>query len=140
MITDAFFVKALRESDVNDMVEGRIFGTVDDETEPDSASVPSLVVFYEGTQNDQEGKDDKYESEVDVDTITVGVSAKSREQLAVLTRAVRKAIRDYVCDHPHGEVEIVDYQFSAGRVSYDWEKPCWWQELTWQCDVCNELD
>lgn len=142
MITDAFFVAALRASDdVNTLTGGRIFGTVDSETEPDSESVPSVVVYYEGTQNDDETKDDEMEGTVDVDTITVGVSAESRSQLATLAKAVRNAVRDAVSgqDDDDADVVILDYRFSAGRVSFDWEKPCWWQELTWQCEVENDV-
>lgn len=144
LVTDKFFAKALFASeDLDDMVGGRIYNTVDDEQDPDSAEIPSVIIFNNGTINQQESKDDDVESDYDTDTITLGISAKTREQLADIVTLVRGIIREAANAFNDTDAEslgfwLEGYNFSSSEVSYDYEKPCYWQELTYQCETLNK--
>lgn len=144
LVTDKFFAKALRESEELDaLLDGRIFNTVDDEIDPDSASVPSVFIFNQGTTNDLGTKDEPYESDTDRDNIMLGISAENRKQLGEIATLVRQVIRETAIDTTCSEwtdlgFTIVDYTFTASGVTWDQMKPCYWQELNYACETTNE--
>lgn len=143
LVTDKFFAKALSsDEDVQAAVEGRIFNTVDDEIDPDSAAIPSIFIINNGTQNDQGTKDESYESETDRDNIMLGISARTREELGNIATLVRKVIKETALDTTSSEWEdlgfiLEDYNFTASSVTWDAMKPCYWQELNYQCETTN---
>lgn len=143
LVTDKFFAKALSsDEDVQAAVEGRIFNTVDDEIDPDSAAIPSIFIINNGTQNDQGTKDESYESETDRDNIMLGISARTREELGNIATLVRKVIKETALDTTSSEWEALgfvleDYNFNASSVTWDAMKPCYWQELNYQCETTN---
>lgn len=143
LVTDKFFAKALRESvELNELVEGRIFNTVDDEIDPDSAAIPSVFIFNLGTQNDQGTKDNGCESDTDHDNIMLGISAKKREELGQIATLVRSVVRDAVADLEKEDWQslsfyIDGYTFTASGVTWDQLKPCFWQELNYACETIN---
>lgn len=125
------------------MVDGRIYNTVDDELNPDSADIPSIIIFNAGTVNQQDSKDDGVESDHDIDTITIGISARTRSELADIATLVRSVIRqaaDAFSDADETELGfwLDNYNFNASQVSFDFEKPCYWQELNYQCETTNQ--
>lgn len=143
LVTDKFFAKALRESEELDaLLDGRIFNTVDDEINRDSAAIPSIFIFNQGTTNDQGTKDEPYESDTDRDNIMLGISAKTREELGEIATLVRQVIRETAIDTTCSEwtdlgFTIFDYTFTASGVTWDDMKPCYWQELNYQCETDN---
>lgn len=107
----------------------------------DNAPLPYIVVHYDGMQNQNETKDDSYEGDVDVVQIGITVCAQTRYQLGELTETVRATIRQYFAEHQGDDTDVDnelipdDMTISAGGVMYDPAKPCYWQELNYQCDT-----
>lgn len=117
----------------------RLYGTairLPDE-EADNVPVPYVIVTFDGLTNDQGTKDDRYESPYDTVNIGVEVTAKTLDDLHDLTQMVRDTILAYLREN---DTAIEDYQFAAQQIQYDSLKPCYWQVLTYQCDVINSND
>lgn len=111
---------------------GTAIGLPDDDA--DNVPVPYVIVTFDGLTNDQGTKDDYYESENDTVNIGIEVTAKTLDDLHDLTQMVRDTILSYLRNN---DTAIMDYQFSAQQIQYDSQKPCYWQVLTYQCDVDN---
>lgn len=151
LATDSIFVSALQSN--SDLLEKlteyidddgniqydetpRLYGTAiglpDDDAE--NVPVPYVIVTFDGLTNDQGTKDDRYESDYDTVNIGVEVTAKTLDDLHDLTQMVRDTILSYLRTT---DTAIQDYQFTAQQIQYDSLKPCYWQVLTYQCDVYN---
>jgi hypothetical protein len=154
LATDSIFVTALQSNsdlleklteyiDDDDNVQydetPRLYGTAiglpDDDA--DNVPVPYVIVTFDGLTNDQGTKDDRYESSYDTVNIGVEVTAKTLDDLHDLTQMVRDTILAYLREN---DTAIEDYQFAAQQIQYDSLKPCYWQVLTYQCDVINSND
>lgn len=143
--TDIIFVKAIKsDASILAMLKaGDVYNTtiaMPDE-DLDNAPVPYAIVAFDGLVNDQSTKDD-YEGDTDTVTVYIEIAARTRPELGTIAKKIRKAVRRYFMesdetDEDHGVVPY-DYQFSASRVSYDPLKPCYWQTLTYQCDMNND--
>jgi hypothetical protein len=117
----------------------RLYGTaigLPDE-DADNVPVPYVIVTFDGLTNDQGTKDDRYESDYDTVNIGVEVTAKTLDDLHTLTQMVRDTILSYL---RATDTAIMDYNFAAQQIQYDSLKPCYWQVLTYQCDVNNTYD
>lgn len=145
--TDIIFVAAIKSDDdlLRQLKAGDVYNTaiaLPDE-EADNAPVPYVIVAQGEVVNGQTTKDD-YESDTDSVTITIEVAAKTRPELAALANRIRKAVRRYFQNASEGDDDFdmvpIDYQFSAKPVTYDPLKPCYWMELTYQCEVYTNLD
>lgn len=138
--TDSIFIAALSASDdIMEAVGGRIYDTAiplpDDEAE--NTPVPYIIVTFDSLQNDQTTKDDRYESEYDKVQIGIEVVGQTLGQLHDLTQMVRDVILDYFRNNA---TAVEYYDFSAQAIRYDGDKPCYWQVLSYQCEVNNEYD
>lgn len=154
LATDSIFVSALQSN--SDLLEKltesldddgttvidetpRLYGTAiglpDEDAE--NVPVPYIIVTFNGLTNDLGTKDDRYESQYDTVNIGVEVTAKTLDDLHTLTQMVRDTILSYLRTN---ETAIMDYQFAAQQIQYDSLKPCYWQVLTYQCDVYNKYD
>lgn len=140
LATDSIFVDALKSnSTLVESVGGRIYGTaipLPDE-DADNAPVPYLIVTFDGLQNDVDSKDDEMESDTDKVNISIEVVGETLAKLHELTQAVRDTVRDYLATN---DTDITEYQFGAQAIQYDSLKPCYWQVLTYQCDVENLMN
>ena len=154
LATDSIFVSALQSNselqeklteyiDDDDNVQydetPRLYGTaigLPDE-DADNVPVPYVIVTFDGLTNDQGTKDDRYESENDTVNIGVEVTAKTLDDLHELTQMVRDTILSYLRTN---DTAIMDYNFAAQQIQYDSMKPCYWQMITYQCDVMNTND
>ena len=145
LITDAIFVKALRSNAelIEQLPAGDVYNTAIalPEEDADNAPVPYIIVSFDGLQNQDQTKDDDFEAESDNVQIGVTVCAETRPQLGELAMAVRRTVREYFREH-QGDDSDEDYQLipddmtlSAQPVQYDSLKPCYWQQLTYQCDT-----
>ena len=114
---------------------GTAIGLPDEDAE--NVPVPYVIVTFDGLTNDQGTKDNRYESPYDTVNIGVEVTAKTLDDLHTLTQMVRDTILSYLRAN---ETAIMDYQFAAQQIQYDSLKPCYWQVLTYQCDVYNKYD
>ena len=154
LATDSIFVSALQSNselleklteyidddgniqyDETPRLYGTAIGLPDDDA--DNVPVPYVIVTFDGLTNDQGTKDDRYESEYDTVNIGVEVTAKTLDDLHDLTQMVRDTILSYLRAN---DTAIEDYQFAAQQIQYDSLKPCYWQVLTYQCDVINTND
>ena len=118
-------------------IGGRIYGTsipLPDE-DADNVDVPYIIVTFNGLTNDQGTKDDRYESRYDKVEIGVEVTAKTLDDLHVLTEMVRDTILSYLRSR---STAVSDYLFTAEGIQYDSMKPCYWQVLRYQCDTIND--
>ena len=140
LATDSIFVDALKSnSTLVKSVGGRIYGTaipLPDE-DADNAPVPYLIVTFDGLNNDVDSKDDEMESDTDKVNISIEVVGETLAKLHELTQAVRDTVRDYLATN---DTDITEYQFGAQAIQYDSLKPCYWQVLTYQCDVENLMN
>lgn len=140
LATDSIFVDALKSnSTLVESVGGRIYGTaipLPDE-DADNAPVPYLIVTFDGLNNDVDSKDDEMESDTDKVNISIEVVGETLAKLHELTQAVRDTVRNYLAAN---DTIIIEYQFGAQQIQYDSMKPCYWQVLTYQCDVENLMN
>lgn len=143
--TDIVFVKALQSNEglMASLPAGGVYNPAIPMPEDDveNAPIPYIIVGLSGVQNDDSYKDNDFEGDTDHVQISIIVCAKSREQLGDLTEDVRLTIREYFEEHQdddsdHDYVLIPqEMVFSAGPVNYDSRKPCFWQELSYNCDT-----
>ena len=149
--TDSVFVAALQSNDVlidilcaSVQDDGsvvydelpRLYGTsipLPDE-DVDNVSVPYVIVTFDGLTNGAGTKDDRYESAYDTVNIGIEIAAKTLDDLHSLTQMVRDTVLSYI---EANNTSVVDYQFAAQQIMYNADKPCYWQVLTYQCDVNN---
>ncbi|MBR3330138.1 MAG: hypothetical protein IKG25_02845 [Mogibacterium sp.] len=140
LATDSIFVTAVKSnSELVEIVDGRIYGTaipVPDE-DIDNVPVPYVILTFDGLNNDTGTKDDRFESEYDHVNIGVEIAADTLENLHNLTKMVRETILGYFREN---ETAVEDYTFSADAIQYDSLRPCYWQALRYQCDVYNLED
>jgi hypothetical protein len=152
LATDSIFITALQSNtdllealgyvEATETSEGnpaRLYGTaipLPDE-DADNVPVPYVIVTFDGLTNDQGTKDDRYESNYDTVNIGVEVAARNINELHDLTQMVRDTILGYLRAN---ETAIMDYNFAAQPIQFDSLKPCYWQTLTYQCDVINTND
>jgi len=122
-------------SDETPRLYGTAIGLPDDDA--DNVPVPYVIVTFDGLTNDQGTKDDRYESENDTVNIGIEVTAKTLDDLHTLTQMVRDTILSYLRNN---DTAIMDYNFAAQQIQYDSMKPCYWQVLTYQCDVDNTFN
>jgi hypothetical protein len=152
LATDSIFITALQSN--SDLLEAlgyvaptlttegtpaRLYGTaipLPDE-DLDNVPVPYVIVTFDGLNNDDSTKDDRYESEYDRVNIGIEVVGETLKGLHDLTQLVRDTILTYF---RATETAIQDYIFSAEPIQFDSLKPCYWQTLRYQCDVYNLED
>jgi len=145
LITDAIFVKALRSNTalIAQLPAGDVYNTaiaLPDE-DADNAPLPYVIVSFDGLNNQDTTKDNDYDGLTDTVTVGIEIAAETRPKLGELARSVRKTLREYFREHQDDDSDE-DYQLipddmtiSAQPVQYDSLKPCYWQQLTYQCDT-----
>lgn len=138
LATDSIFIAALSASeDIMEAVGGRIYGTAIPLPDEDAENVPLpyIIVTFESLQNGDQTKDDLYEGGEDKVAIGVTVVAGKLGGLHDLTQMVRDVILGYFRANA---TAVEDYDFSAQAIQFDSMKPCYWQVLTYQCEVNNQ--
>ncbi len=155
LATDSIFVSALQSNqdllglltsyqdketdetiiDVAPRLYGTAIGLPDEDA--DNVPVPYVIVTFDGLTNGQGTKDSLYEDSEDKVQISVEVAARTLDQLHDLTQMVRDTILEYMRNN---RTAIDDYDFSAQQIQYDSLKPCYWQVLSYSCDVDNTFN
>jgi hypothetical protein len=138
LATDSIFMKAIQsDASLMQKIGGRLYGTAIElpDEDLDNVPVPYVIVTFNGLTNDQGTKDDRYESRYDKVEIGVEVTAKTLDDLHVLTEMVRDTILSYLRSRT---TAVDDYLFTAEGIQYDSLKPCYWQVLRYQCDTIND--
>ena len=150
--TDSIFITALQSNadllealgymEATETSEGnpaRLYGTaipLPDE-DADNVPVPYVIVTFDGLNNQNQTKDDVYESEHDQVNIGIEVVGETLKGLHDLTQVVRDTILAYFRANT---TAVEDYTFTADAIQFDSMKPCYWQTLHYQCDVYNVED
>lgn len=152
LATDSIFTTALQSNSDLMATLGYVAPTLTDKGKParlygtaiplpdedaDNVPVPYVIVTFDGLNNDAGTKDDRYESEYDRVNIGIEVVGKTLKDLHDLTQMVRDTILTYF---RATETVVEDYTFTADAIQYDSLKPCYWQVLSYQCDVRNLLN
>ena len=145
LLTDIIFVKAIRSNTdiISQLPAGDVYNTAialpDEEAE--NAPLPYIIVSFDGLNNQDDTKDDAFESESDSVQIGITICTGEREELGEMAVAVRTTIREYFREH-YGDNTDEDFALipnditlSAQGVQYDSMKPCFWQVLNYQCDT-----
>lgn len=143
--TDRIFYAALAaDSTIMAAVENRVYNTAIPLPEQDADNVPApyIIISFEGMQNDDQTKDDSYEGDEDIVTISMSICHTTRGALATLADQVRAAIPDFFCtyeyDEESGEEDLtellpIDYTLTAGPIIYDEFKPAYEITLNYRC-------
>ena len=141
--TDIIFVKALKSNAtlMAQLPAGNVYNTaiaLPDE-EADNAPVPYMIVSFNGLNNQDTTKDSSYQGMTDTVTVGITIAARTRVELADLAIKARQTIEAYLQAQRPGDEDYalvpVSIQLQAQGVQYDSLKPCYWQELTYQCDT-----
>ena len=139
------FVKALRSNAalIASLPAGDVYNTaiaLPDE-DADNAPLPYVIVSFDGLNNQDTTKDNDYDGLTDTVTIGIEIAAETRPQLGELAVMIRKTIADrfqQIAQDPQDEDYALlpnAYTMQAQPVQYDSLKPCYWQQLTFQCDT-----
>lgn len=140
LATDSIFIAAIQSNPaLVERIGGRLYGTaipLPDE-DADNVPVPYVIVTFNGLNNQNQTKDDVYESNYDTVNIGVEVTGKTIDDLHELTQELRDTILSYFREN---KTAVSDYTFSADAIQYDSLKPCYWQTLRYQCEVYNLND
>lgn len=140
MNTDRIIWDAVRgNADIMKTVGDRVFNPARDEDSENADKVPYIIISAEGTTNSPESCDDFGEGDEDIDNVNVLVVTGTRKELAELTGAIRKQIRQSLA-HYYEDNIVTGYSFSASAVQYDWTKPCVFQTLIYQIGANYELN
>ena len=109
--------------------------------EADNTPLPNIIVTDDGFQNQTGTKDCVWESGEDRVQATVDVAASSPEEVRRLIRMVRRAVENHIIlmSATDGCIPELD-SLSSNAIAWDWMKPCYYQQITYQCTVPSETD
>ena len=109
--------------------------------EADNTPLPNIIVTDDGFQNQNGTKDCVWESGEDRVQATVDVAASSPEEVRRLIRMVRRAVENHIIlmSATDGCIPELD-SLSSNGIAWDWMKPCYYQQLSYQCTVPSETD
>ena len=109
--------------------------------EADNTPLPNIIVTDDGFQNQVGSKDCVWESGEDRVQVTVDVAADSPKEVRRLIRMVRRAVENHIIlmSATDGCIPELD-SLSSNGIAWDWMKPCYYQQLSYQCTVPSETD
>ncbi len=140
---DKLFYDALQADEtLKTAVGGRIVSTCFEVSpdEKDNTPLPCIIVTDDGLTNNQQTKDNVWESGEDRVQASVEVDATSPKQVKRLIRMVRKAINNYITSLYTQGTDIPNLRsVQTNGVAWDWMKPCYHSTVSYQCDVENGL-
>lgn len=141
---DEIFYEAIQaDQDIMTATGGRVKSTCFEipPYEDDNTPVPFIIINDDGFQNIEVTKDSVWESAEDRVQVSVEVDAASPSEVKTLIRKVRRAIEDYICTTytNGGDIPVLESLTSDG-LAWDWEKPCYFQRLIYQCIIPADTD
>ena len=111
--------------------------------EDDNTPIPNIIITDDGFQNSVGTKDTVWESGEDSVLVIVDVAAQSRNEVKALIKAVRRAIEAHIVSlYEQGEdTPVLEPGFpKSNGLAWDWEKPCYYQKLMYQCTTPSDTD
>lgn len=143
--TDIIFVKALRSDSglMAALASGDVYNTAIPLPEQDAlnAALPYVIVSFDGMENTESTKDNRWEGATDRVQIGIEIAARERPQVADIAISCRNAVAAYFAEHVQDtqdeDYPLIpsQYDLQAEGVRYDERKPCYWQRLTFTCDT-----
>ena len=135
---DEILYDAIRASEeimqaVGDRVVSTCFEVGPDDI--DNTDLPCIIVTDDGLENHPETKDSCWEGSEDHVLATIEIDARSPREVQHLRRLCRKAVAEYI-QTQSGQIPYLDSVRTSQR-AWDWMKPCYHQELTYECTVYN---
>ena len=144
MELDELFFNALKAdanlvAAVGDRIESTCFEVSPDGD--DNTPLPCIIVTDDGLTNNQQTKDNVWESDEDRVQASVEVDAESPKAVKPLIRMVRRAINNYVNSLAEQHEDIPHLlSVQTNGVAWDWMKPCYHSTITYTCDVASKYD
>ena len=144
MELDELFCNALKAdanlvAAVGDRIESTCFEVSPDGD--DNTPLPCIIVTDDGLTNNQQTKDNVWESDEDRVQASIEVDAESPKAVKRLIRMVRRAINNYVILLRMNGEQIPDLlSVQTNGVAWDWMKPCYHSTITYTCDVASKYD
>ena len=136
---DEIIYDALRaDAGIMEATCGRIVSTCFEipPTEDDNTPIPYIIIADDGFQNQQTTKDMVWEAFEDQVQVSVEIAAASPGEVDELLRKVRRAVEQYVVQmYEQGEDTPELVSLSSDGKAWDWEKPCYFTHLTYQCII-----
>ena len=109
--------------------------------ELDNTPLPNIIITFDGFQNQQTTKDCVWEAGEDRVQVGVDVAASSPDEVKQIVRKVRKTVETYIGTlYTQGDVIPELESLSSDGIAWDWMKPCYYQQITYQCTVPTETD
>ena len=139
---DELIYDAIRaDSDLMTAIKGNVVSTCFEVSpdETDKTPLPYVIVTDDGFQNQVESKDDGWEGAEDRVGVGVEVAAESPKEVKRLISMVRHAVASYIGQmYDEGE-DIPELEsLSSDGLAWDWNKPCYYQRLTYSCIIKNK--
>lgn len=103
----------------------------------DNTPLPYLIITDDPMTSELGTKDDQWESDEDSVQASVLINAESPNAVRLLRRKVRHAIAQHVEQMTEGQPEL--RQYSNDGIAWDWTKPCYHDQLHYQCDIEVDL-
>lgn len=104
----------------------------------DNTPLPYLIITDDPMTSELGTKDDQWESDEDSVQASVLINAESPNAVRLLRRKVRHAIAQHVEQMTEGQPEL--RQYSNDGIAWDWTKPCYHDQLHYQCDIEVDLN
>ena len=141
---DEIFYDAIQaDTDLMAAIDGRVRSTCFEipPYEDDNTPVPFIIITDDGFQNQSTTKDTVWEADEDRVQVSVEVAAASPEEVKRLIRSVRRAIESYICTtYTNGKDIPVLESLTSDGLAWDWQKPCYYQKLFYQCTIPADTD
>lgn len=100
--------------------------------EQDNTPLPYIIVTDDGFRMQPNNKDCVWEGTEDQWQATVIVSADSPNEVQQLIKSVRRAVENYVVAlYQAGNQTPTLESLQASQLAWDWTKPCYYQELSY---------
>lgn len=102
-------------------------------TEDDNTPLPNIIITDDGFVNQLTTKDMLWEAAEDRVRVSVDIAASSPNEVKQLVRKVRRAIETHIESlYQQGEDIPILESLTSDGIAWDWLKPCYYQQLTYQ--------
>lgn len=107
--------------------------------EIDNTPLPCIIVSDDGWQNVITTKDCTWESKEDNVTASIEVDGVSPKEVKAILKRCRTAVANYIHGMAEAGENIPDLvNVQASELAWDWTKPCYHQNLIYQCNIYND--
>ena len=133
-----FFDAITADAELMQAVGGRVKSTCIEvpPTDKDKTQLPYLVIVDYGKHPSQTTKDDGWMPNMWSVNVGIIVSASSPNDVDAIVMKIMEAIANHI--QTLYEIPFLNDGFPQTQgVAWDWEKPCYWDIVHYQCDVAK---